>query len=546
MARWEILGKVSNTENILKKVLENRGITEKHEQEIFLDPPKLGYWAERLSEEFVNSLKQSRDIILQSIEAGMPIIIHGDYDVDGVCATAILFSAINSELGYENVHAFIPNRFDHGYGLSTASIDASLSMVETAGPVLFVTVDSGITSTKEVAYIKSLGHKIVVTDHHQKPKQLPEADAILWNDQIVGASIAWLLAKALGAKDPSHFAYACLSTVTDLQPLTNFNRSIVKYGLESINKRTPLAFKELLSVSAKKDAEIKPYDLGWLIGPRLNASGRVKDAVLSLELLLEQNPDKAKALAWEVNKVNSERQDKTTEMYELASSVDDKDLPKIIVAHHDNYHEGIIGLVASKLVQKYHRPAIVISTAEEPAKGSVRSISGVNIIDVLRNFEDLFESLGGHPMAAGFSIESDKIDTLINKLEDYSEENITEENLEEVLKIDLEIPMNLVTEDLLNRLKKLHPHGIGNKNPLFCSKNVGITAVNVFGRARNHVSIRFSYEDRFYKGVFFGRADLAEEYKIGDLVDIAFAVKENHYNGNTYLDLILQDIKKAE
>jgi len=294
-----------------------------------------------------------------------------------------------------------------------------------------------------------------------------------------------------------------------------------------------------------ENKKLTTYDLGWVIGPRLNASGRVGDAMESLELLVEKDPEVIKKFAWSISKINSERQDKTFEMYELIADLEEENMPSIIVSHNENYHEGIIGLVASKITQKYNRPTIVISTAEEVAKGSVRSISTINIIEVLRNYDDLFESLGGHPMAAGFSIKKENISILKEKLADYSKENITDEDLKKVLTVDLEIPSKIISLDLLNEFEKLEPYGVGNKEPILVSRNLGISSIDKVGRESNHLSLRFLDGDSFYKGIFFGHGYLYDEFQLGDMVDVAYTLKKNEYNGKTYIDLVLKDIKKA-
>ncbi len=548
MYKWQVKDSAADIENILDKILVSRGIVSEKEKELFLYPPKINYWVSQLPSDFKNALGSAKKLILSAINSNTPIIVHGDYDVDGVCATAILYSSIKYEKKYDHVYAFIPNRFEHGYGLSFKSVEACLKLLETNEnnkKALIITVDSGITSVEEVQYLKENGHSVVITDHHQKPDTIPSANAVLWDDNIVGTSISWLLSLALGSKNPDHLCYACLATVTDLQPLLNFNRSIVKYGLEAFNKQTPGAFKELITVAGRGDSEITVYDLGWVLGPRLNASGRIDDAMFSLKLLLETDPDEQRYLARRLDAINSSRQDKTEEMYGIAGGYDEENVPKIIISHNENYHEGIIGLVASKIVQKHNRPAIVISTAELVAKGSVRSISGINIIELLRNFSDLFESLGGHPMAAGFSIKHENIPILEEKIKAYAEFEISDDDLVKVLEIDLEIPIDCIDLTLLEKLEKLSPHGVGNPKPLFSSKKVGIGSVSVFGRESNHLSVKLQSQNKWYKAVFFNHGYLLNEFKPGDYVDIAYTLKKNTYNEKTYVDLMLEDIKKS-
>ncbi|MFC1722289.1 single-stranded-DNA-specific exonuclease RecJ, partial [Patescibacteria group bacterium] len=535
--------------SILNTILDTRGFLSEEEQNQFLNPPPASYWVKNLPKELLVSLKNSRDLVKETMKLNKYIIIHGDYDVDGICATAILYTTIAKELGYDKVQTFIPNRFEHGYGLSEKSIHASLGTIDeekVEDGVLFITVDSGITSEKETKILKEMGHSVIITDHHQKASSLPEADAIVWYDQVVGATLSWLLARAIGSKREDFFAYLALATVTDIQPVKNFNRTLVSEGLKVLNSNPPVGIRELLNIAGKKNNELTTYDLGWVIGPRLNASGRVIDAGVSLSLLIEDSQEKAKDLAWELNQVNSQRQDKTMEMYELAAGFEGHEIPKIIISHHENYHEGIIGLVASRLVQKYYRPAIVISTGDITAKGSVRSIPGYNVIESLREREDLFISLGGHPMAAGFSIEKDKIPSLEKYVNETMGETLTSDLLVKTLEIDIEIPISSVTLSLLEELNALRPFGLGNPNPVFCSKNLGVVSVSYVGKEQRHLMLKLTDGDNFYKGIMFNALDFNIDLVSGDRIDIVYTLNRNEFNGKISVDLFLKDIKKVE
>ena len=235
-------------------------------------------------------------------------------------------------------------------------------------------------------------------------------------------------------------------------------------------------------------------------------------------------------------------------MYEMVTEYSEGDLPKVIVSAKEDYHEGIIGLVASKLVEKHYRPSIVISLDGEVAKGSVRSISGVNIIEFLRNFEDVFESVGGHPMAAGFTIKTEKIDTFHEKIRQYSDEFITDEHLKPVLDVDLEIPIEIVDVKFLKSLEKLKPFGIGNRSPVFVSRGLGVTKINLVGRDESHLSLELRDIDsgKNYRAIYFSGAWFADRIKLGDRVDIAYQAKENNYRGRTYVNIVIKDIKKVE
>lgn len=544
MKKWNVINKYQESGDIIESLLKTRGVTSEKDIQEFLNPPKALNFASAFTPEFKSSLLKAKKLILETMEQDIPIVIHGDYDADGICSTAILFNTLKFELGYENTFSFIPNRFEHGYGLSTKSIDEIIQKTNSPEKMLFITVDSGITSVTEVEYIKSLGYKIILTDHHQKPAQLPQADVLVWSDLMVGAGISWFLSKTLGSKNPQSIALATLATVTDLQPLVGINRSIVKEGLEVINTNPPAGLKKLLQVAGRGVGEVTTYDLGWVLGPRINASGRLVDASDSLLLMVEKNEELLEGIALKLNQTNTERQDKTLEMYEFASGFNSDDMPKIIISAHEDYHEGIIGLVAAKLVQKYYRPAIVISLNDGFGKGSVRSIPGIDIISVLRKHEELFINVGGHPMAAGFTIEKGNLPLLQKRLTQYCSENFDDSIFEPCVEVDMQIPLGLVNLELAHKLNKLKPYGVGNREPVFLSEKVGVAEVNTMGRENNHLLLRLYADGEYFKAIAFNNAVLATELNIGDQIDVVYKIKENKFNGNIKLDLIIEDFKK--
>ena len=545
MKKWNILSEYKEGD-IVNQLILNRGVTD---VETFLNPPAINEAFKSFSTEFKESLKNGAQLVHKFIAENKAIIIHGDYDADGICSTAILYNILKTEFGYDKVFSFIPNRFEHGYGVSKKSVDTVLEQVTAAGvnidEVLFITVDSGITANVEVDYIKSLGHKVIITDHHQPPEPLPTADVIIWSDKLVGAGIAWVFGRALGSKDVKSIALAALATITDLQPVLDFNRSLVKRGLEVINSDPPIGLAKLLDVSARRSGEVTTYDLGWVIGPRLNATGRLIDASESLKLLVEKNAEKVAEIAHKLNDVNVTRQDKTLEMYAFASGIDPDNLTKIIISASENYHEGISGLVAAKLVQKFFRPSIVISLNDGYGKGSVRSVRGVNIISLLRNFENLFDSLGGHPMAAGFTIKKENIPVLEEKLLALAQTEISDDLLCESLNVDIKIPINLIDMELLNSIDKLKPFGLGNEEPVFMSDNVGLMDITLMGKEKQHVSLKLYKQNKYYKAILFSGAELVKDLAMGDKLDVVYTIKRNNYNGNESIDLMLKDFKRS-
>lgn len=542
MKRWNIKKEYTPDSDMIRMLLENRGVTTPVDVANFLNPPKISDWINKLPVEFKSSLKKAKQLINEQIAQGNPIIVHGDYDADGVCATAILYQTLKKELAYDNAHYFIPNRFKHGYGLSKKSLHDLSERFQSA---LLITVDSGITAVDEVAEAQKLGFKVIITDHHQEPVVLPNADCIVWSDEVVGSTLSWILSRVLGSQDPYSIAFASLATITDLQPVLGFNRSILKIGLEIINNAPPLGLKKMFEVAGRNNGRITGYDLGWVVGPRLNASGRLVEAEDSLKLLIETDENKALEMAIKLNTVNVTRQDKTLEMFELAKGFDDTNLPKIIFSANVDYHEGIIGLVAAKLAQKYYRPAVVVSIADGFGKGSVRSVPGVNIIEILREVEPLFESLGGHPMAAGFSLKVDRIPELEKMLVELAIKHIKDEHLVRSLNIDMKIPAELVGIDFYNKIITLEPFGLGNEEPIFSSDTLTISSADRVGRDAQHLSLKLYKDGRMYKAIWFGAGEKASDFKTGDLVEAAYSLSLNTFNGKTNIDLLIKDIRKG-
>jgi single-stranded-DNA-specific exonuclease len=546
MKRWNILSEYISKVPLVEQILKNRGVADIQE---FLSPPPVSNYFDKLSPELRSNFDQAKNIIENAIDQNITIVVYGDYDVDGICSTAILYNTIKKELGYQNILFFIPNRFEHGYGLSKNAI-SDLNQKYNIGRSLFIMVDTGITAHGEIKILKEMGHKVIVIDHHQKMKHenaeiLPQADCLVWSDNVVASTLSWLLSKYLGSKDKKNISLAALATVTDVQPLLGFNRTIVKAGLNILNSDPPAGIRELMKVAGKEGSEITTYDLGWVIGPRVNASGRLVSADDSLSLFIDDDSDNISQVAQKLNSLNEDRQDKTQSMYELASTIETGELPKIIFSESEDYHEGIIGLIAAKLVQKYYRPAVVVSLSGGFGKGSVRSIKGFDVISFLRKFEPLFINLGGHPMAAGFSIEESRLAELKQKIFECVDDYISDEILIPDLMIDLNIPIDMVDVGIFKELEKMKPFGMGNDEPVFLSGDLGIAEINTIGKENQHVRFKLFKNGKYYKAIYFDSSEKTRDLEFGDKIDVVYTVKRNEYNGNTYLDLVVKDLKKA-
>ncbi len=539
--KWKILSRYSSGLPLYTEILKQRGI---NEVEKFIHPGNPLHSIKKFfPKDFFEEVKKTKTLIDKFISEGKSIIVFGDYDADGICATSILYSFLRFEFKYDKITYFIPNRFDHGYGLSKGAVDKALLGID--GEALIITVDTGITAVTESTYIKSLGHSLIITDHHQKLPTLPSADSIVWSDKVVGSTIAWVITKLLGSKNPRSVGLAALATVTDLQPLVDFNRELVSYGLKTTNQDPYQGLVKLMEVAGRKDGEITTYDFGFVIGPRLNASGRLEEAGKAVEIFLQDAPDKLKVIAQTLNDINNKRQDITLEMFELASMPKDQ-IPNVIVSSNPDYHEGIIGLVAAKLVQRYYRPSIVISLSEDFGKGSARSIPGINIIELLREFSDMFTNLGGHPMAAGFTIHSDKITDFTSAINLRVGELYDSSIFEPIIEVDIEIPISILSIKEIDLLDELKPYGIGNKEPLLLSRNLKIHDIKTVGKENSHLSLKLSDGIVGYKAIMFGGGELLSNFGLGDSVDIVYNAKINEFNGNRSVNLTLVDMRKND
>lgn len=548
MKRWKILQNrpISTNQEVIELLLANRNIQGK-EKDNFLQPTTETITLENVGLD-KKEYKKFKKRATSAIENKERIIIYGDYDVDGITGSAILFETLYSKTKF--VSAYIPGRIDEGYGLSIKGIDNMLASYPDTK--LIITVDNGIVAGKAVEYAKEKGIDVIITDHHAKGEDLPEAYCILHTTSLCGAGVAWVIAKELGFESKEKvyekLELAALATVADLVPLIGANRAIVKEGLEILKKTKRIGLKELFSLARIDKNQISVYTIGHQIAPRLNASGRLTHAINALRLLCTKDPEKATKYAKMLNDTNRDRQFLTDDSVQHAklSALDHKLNTKLILVSHESYNQGIIGLVASHLVESYYRPSFAISIGEDGiSKGSARSISGVNIVEMLRSVSDILLEVGGHPMAAGFSLETQKISLLHKALAKKAEEIITEELLERVLKIDMMLPFPLITKSLITEIQALAPFGMANYEPVFTTEGVVAEEVRRIGREGNHLKFILSKEGKKFDGVAFGAADKFDVVS-GGTINIAYTLEENEWNGKTTLQLKIRDLQAVE
>ena len=540
------------TKQIIDILLSNRGIKTTREKEEFVNPTvadKLSLKELRIKE---TEVKKAIKRILMAKKLGQKVIIYGDYDTDGICATAIVWESLYS-LGI-NAYPYLPDRFSEGYGIKGESV--SKLKKEDEKVKLIITVDNGIVAHEEIEKINKLGIDVIVCDHHTPKKNFPKAHAIVHTTEICGAAIAWILVRELNKKVKNSIlkekindllGLAAIGTISDQMPLVGKNRSFAKYGLTKLRETKRAGLLALFKIAGVNQSKIGTYEVNYLIAPRINASGRLEHAIDSLRLLCTPVSTRASALALHLNKVNEERQKLVDEVVSHARVlIQKKGNQKILILANESYHQGVIGLAASKLVEEFYRPAVVLFRGKEISKASARSITGFNIIKTLQGMWDLLEEGGGHPMAAGFSIKTEKIDEFSQRFEKESLKLLTDEILSPKLKIDLELPFDQINESLLEELLSFEPFGVGNPHPLFISKKVKVLQAKALGEGGKHLRLVLKKQEKVFEAIAFNWGAFITKLSREALIDIVYSVEENTWNGAKNLQLKVKDMKVSQ
>ncbi len=544
---WNLINKTKNPKNeeeITEIILANRGFSTASQVQQFLHPKDPDEITSKDLGISAIELKKTFHRIKQAIEDNEPIVIYGDYDADGICSTAIWWETLKGLKA--KVLPFIPHREKEGYGLSIDGIKSILAdeKYQITKKGLLISVDSGVVAHEAVNFATKKGLDVIIIDHHDLPKLLPKALAIVHTTKLCAAGLSFIVTKELCQReDYSRLELAAIATVTDLMPLTYENRSIVKFGLEKLNQTQRSGLLALFSIAGIKT--IGTYEIGYQIGPRLNASGRIDSAITALRLLCTNDPKKAREFAQGLNDVNRDRQVMTEEMtlHAIQSSQSRiKTSDRIIIIDDESYHQGIIGLIAGKLVEKYYLPAIVISRGETISKASARSISGFNIIEAIRKHDDILINAGGHPMAAGFSIDTKNISLFKEKITILAEKEITGLMLEKELRVDCQISPKLINNNLVNHLVACEPFGFGNPQPVFASEFT-IRSLRTVGPEGKHLKMTVVGDEREIEAIGFGKGFLMKNLSVGQTVKLAFSVDENTFNNFTSLQLRIKDIQ---
>lgn len=531
-------------------LLNSRGITDPEDIADFLDDNG------ELSDPYLmKDVDKAVNRIRKAIDNYEKIAVYGDYDADGVTATALLYLYLEAIGAY--VTYYIPSRMDEGYGLHNEAVDSLAQQ----GVRLIITVDNGINSVKEAEYIKSKGIDLIVTDHHQPGDVLPDAVAVVnphrADDtspfkEFAGVGVAFKLAVALEDGDfdsvLADFAdIVTIGTIADIVPLKGENRTLAVRGIQAINDSSRVGISALREVTGYKDKDFSSTGIAFAIAPRINAAGRVDSASTALRLLLAEDEFDAQMLAKQLDGYNVMRQDTEAGIVEEAirkiEADDEIKYSKVIVVDCENWHSGVIGIVASKLVERYGKPAIVIAKdGSGEAKGSCRSIDGYSLFDALTYAKDSLVRFGGHTLAAGFSVNDDKIDDLRKKLNEYAEKS---EMFYPVLHIDCKLNPATINMGLIETISALEPFGAENPQPLFGLYKVTIKGIKPLGATGKH--IRLSLEKKFtqFSAVYFGVSADSFPYEIGDVVDLAVTVDKNEFRGEVKPNIYIRAVKDS-
>ncbi|MEG1500083.1 MAG: single-stranded-DNA-specific exonuclease RecJ, partial [Clostridia bacterium] len=493
----ETIVKMSKQFNLDAKIIEllfSRGVDTQEKVKSFLSPTK----QDILDSFLLNDMQLLVDRINQAIKSNEKVLIFGDYDVDGICATAImikLFEHFGKKVDY-----FLPNRFIDGYGLTNEVIDKIKIQFN---PSLIITVDCGISCWKEVEYAKSVGIEIAITDHHEISEKLPETivvNAKIENQKypfkfLCGAGLAYKIAYAfLGYEDSIELlTIATFATIADIVPLLSENRTLVSLGLKYLPTHLPLGLKSLIKKNKLDISNLTSSDISYKLAPKINASGRMGEASDSLDLILENNPLKIKEIIEKINSHNLNRQDLCNKVFaEAVDLLKEKNMSKIrcIILKSDKWDSGILGIIAARLVDMFNRPTFLFSETDGELKGSGRSLENINIHEMLTSSSELLSTFGGHTMAAGLSLSAKNYDAFCEKIDKYMQINVNDMLLEKNAYYDLDVTPNELTPKFLNDLNRLEPFGCENQKPLvkLNSQNFSIFPLKKFPQ---HANIEF-------------------------------------------------------
>lgn len=548
----ELLKEKFNLSNLVAKILSNRNILGREMQEDdikkFLNPTRDDFYDPFL----LPDMEQAVERIEQAIKNNEKILIYGDYDADGITSTTILIKFFK-EIGVE-VDKYIPNRLEEGYGINNKALEE----IKNRGIDLIITVDTGITANDQVKYANELGLDVIITDHHEPSDEIPKAVAVIDAkrknnqypfNQLAGCGIAFKLTQAISIKrklDPSKYLknldIVSIGTISDLVPLVDENRVIVKLGLMLVKQTKNIGLRKLLLKSQLKEVDSTSISFG--ITPRINAAGRLGNQYDALNLFITEDVKEAERLSEVLNSYNIERQKIGNKIYEEAISQLKDEEKNCIILGKEDWHHGVIGIVSSKITEKFNKPSILLCFENNIAKGSGRSVPGFDLYKAISSTKEYLLGFGGHTMACGLSLTVENFEKFKKEITKYIDENLDISKLEKEIYIDEILTIDDLDIEEIKELKSLEPFGEENPEPIIMYENVEINGIRTLSENK-HLKLSLKKNDKIIDAIGFNLGELAEKYKIGDTIDIVGNIEINSFNGKDLIQIRLIDIRKA-
>jgi single-stranded-DNA-specific exonuclease len=547
----EISEQLQSFSPVFRQILFNRGIFSQQEADYFLKAVEYDTHGLQML-----GIREGVTRIKKAIRKGEQIVVYGDYDADGVTSTALMIQTLRAMKA--NARAYIPDRFSEGYGLNVNALD----MLKSQGISLVVTVDCGIRALHQAIHAKEIGIDLIITDHHTPGEALPESLVLINPKQpkdpypeknLAGVGVAYKFAEALieemapkGFQADFLLDLVAIGTVADMVPLKGENRILVRQGLRQLRTPGRQGVVSLMGIAGTKPGTVSATDIGFGLGPRINAAGRIASALDAYNLMITEDVFDAGKLAQILDNRNRERQRITQEIQEKAEELaqDDSEDDYLLFAHHPEFNPGVVGLAAARLVERYYRPAVVGFQGEEFTRASCRSIPEFNITKALEQCADLLVQFGGHAAAAGFTVSNDKLDLLNERLLSIAKSELSAEDLHPTINIDAEVELDDLKPSLIQEMAQLEPTGMKNPSPMFSSRNILVRGARAVGREKAHLKLtltdgRISFDAIAFRLGFWNN-------HLPERIDVAFGFEVNEFNGRRTLQLNIKDIKKAE
>ena len=557
MAAEKLAGAI-NVNPVICRMLVERGISTPEEARHFFRPQ-----LNELIDPFkMKDMQKAVDRLNEAIGRKERILVYGDYDVDGCTAVALVYRFLRQF--YSNIDYYIPDRYEEGYGVSRQGIDFAYD----AGVKLVIVLDCGIKAVEEIAYAREKGIDFIICDHHVPDEVMPQAVAILNAKRpdatypykhLSGCGVGFKFMQAFAKNNGISFSMliplldlVAVSIASDIVPVMGENRILAYYGLRQLNSNPSVGLKSVIEICGLQGKDITMSDIIFKIGPRINASGRMQNGKESVALLVEHDYARAKKMALLINKYNEERKELDKKMTEEANSIVEK-MGKLgtshsIVLYNEDWHKGVIGIVASRLTEIYFRPAVVLTRSGDLVTGSARSVSGFDVYKAIEQCRDLLENFGGHTYAAGLSMKVENVEKFKERFEEYVSSNIEPEQTDAIIEIDAVINFKDITARFYNDLKRMSPFGPDNKKPIFCTHQVyDYGTSKVVGRDQEHIKLELvdNKSNNVMNGIAFGQSSQARYIKTKRSFDIVYTIEENsHKRGD--IQLQIEDIKPSE